>query len=139
MDFETAAGRRKAPENDRQEQRLQVLLWSSKDCARAQINPEHNNWEICRESPKSLKVAAPVAPGGKRTGQGRARQAGANGSTDDLGDVVVSSSTLGSDIVKTYKIAVGQEYLAPKFSNGFLYFTTIRSSEPETAAAEEAI
>ena len=30
---------RKAPENARQEARLQVLKWTGKDCSRAQINP----------------------------------------------------------------------------------------------------
>lgn len=50
IDKETKEGKRQPPSNDRQEGRLKVLDWKAKDCSRAQINPEHNNWEVRRPS-----------------------------------------------------------------------------------------
>jgi hypothetical protein len=43
IDKEVKEGKRKAPENERQANRLKVLDWTSKDCSRAQINPVKSN------------------------------------------------------------------------------------------------
>ena len=126
IEKDTKEGKRKPPENDRQEQRLNVLNWKSKDCSRAQINPEHNNWEVCKDPPKSLKHTATVAPGGKRTGPSRSRPAGANGSADDCSDVLVTSSDVGGDSIRTFRIPVGKDFLAPKLIDGYLYVTTVK-------------
>ena len=136
IDDEVAEGIRKPPENDRQEGRLKVLDWTGKDCKRAQVNPENNNWEICKEPPKSLKTAVSSAvTGGKRTGAARARAAGASGSVDD-GDLKIFRSEEGDEVVKTYRICVGKDYIGPKLVDGFLYLTTVKSFH---CAAEESM
>lgn len=115
------------PANDRQQARLDVLKWRTKDCARAQVNPEHNGWEVCKEPPKSLKASGAIASGGKRVGGGgRARPVGANGSVDE--DVMVTTAQVGNETVKTFKIAVGKDFLAPKLIDGFLYMTTVKAT-----------
>jgi hypothetical protein len=123
---------RKAPENARQEARLNVLSWTGKQCTRAQLNPESNQWEICKDAPKSLKAAAAVSTGGKRVGAGRARQGGASGSVDD--DVVVSTSVVGGEIFKNYKIKISKGMLEPKVIDGSLYITTITAAPSEDSA-----
>lgn len=125
IEKEIQEGKRAAPVNERQESRLKVLDWRSSDCTRAQINPENNGWEVCRDSPKSLKQVNSVAPSGKRTGQGRVRQPGANGSVDNE-DVHVSTTQLGSDTVTTFKIRVGADHTTPKVVGEFLYLTCIK-------------
>ena len=93
---------------------------------------ENNNWEICKDAPKSLKAAAAVSSGGKRAGAGRARQGGASGSVDD--DVVVSTSVVGGEVFKNVKIRVGKGMLEPKLINGSLYITTITAAPSDEAA-----
>jgi hypothetical protein len=128
---------RKAPENERQEARLAVLKWKQKDCSRAQINPENNCWEVVKDPPKSLKAAAAVATGGKRVGGGgRARAPGANGTADD--DLIVSTSAVGGETVKNYRIKIGLDFLAPKVIGEYLYLTTIKAT-PQVEAATEAV
>ena len=78
-----------------------------------------------------------MAPGGKRTGQGRARPAGANGSVDTE-DIMVSSATVGGETVKTYKIKIGLDYLTPKVVGEYLFLTTIKAT-PQVEAATEAM
>ena len=63
------------------------------------------------------------------------RPPGANGNVDD-GDVTVSSATVGGETIKTYKIAVGKDYLAPKLVNGHLYITTIKVASDVEAATD---
>lgn len=123
------------PTNDRQQARIDVLKWRQKDCSRAQVNPENNGWEICKEPPKSLKASGAIASGGKRVGGGgRARPAGANGSVED--DITLISDTRGNETVKTFKIAATKGFLEPKLVDGFLYLTTINNATPAEANAD---
>jgi len=127
---EVEEGTRKPAENDRQMKRLEVLNWRAKDCSRAQINPENNSWDVCKDPPKSLKTTSSVGVGGKRVGQGRVRVGVAAGAVDQEG-ISVSSSVIGGDIVKTYKIEAGTYHLDPKIIGGNLVFTTITSQASE--------
>jgi hypothetical protein len=154
-------GKRSKPTNERQESRLKVLDWKSKDCLRAQVNPENNNWEvshrtvrvfcvwvclgrrvltaypqshqICKDAPKSLKQSTSIAPGGKRTGQNRGRLPGANGGVDECVDIITACSVVGGMTVKTFGIPVGNDYLTPKFVDGYLWVTTINTTPASDA------
>jgi hypothetical protein len=101
------------------------------------LSSEHNSWDVCKDPPRSLKQAASVAPGGKRTGQGRARPAGANGGVDTE-DIMVSTATVGGETVKTYKIKIGIDYLTPKVIGEYLFLTTVKAT-PQVEAASEAM
>ena len=93
--------------------------------------------QICKDPPKSLKATAAVAVGGKRVGGGgRARPVGANGSVDD--DVIVSTSTVGGETVKVFKIKIGKDFLQPKVIDGHLYLTTVTSASAAEVATEAA-
>mgnify|MGYP001203016206 CR=1 FL=1 len=46
----------KAPVNERQRLRRQVLHWRAVDCNGPQIDPKYNDWELCSEPLKSCKL-----------------------------------------------------------------------------------
>lgn len=134
---EIEEGTRAAPTNERQEARIKVLDWKSTDCSRAQINPEHNNWELCKDPPKSLKATSSGA-GAKRGRDGAAKKQTKD--TTVSGDVAVTTETNAFGFtVKSFQVRVGANYTKPEFADGYLFFSTIAppSEAPAPAAAAE--
>ena len=54
----------KAPQNDRQKKRLEVLNWKTSDCSAPQIDPKYNDWPVCsEENLKSCRIDPTTRPG----------------------------------------------------------------------------
>ena len=46
---------------DEHQRSLEILQWRPKDCSANQLDPKHNDWEVCKEDLKSCKIdPAPV-------------------------------------------------------------------------------